>query len=781
MRSNTITSGKTLVICGRYPLPEDNGSSMRTMNFVRFFRQYGQVDIAYSGPSAREDNGGGIFAKSYRLNQNEALPAGFRKRLIRLFRIRRIPLPVRPFDRESERSLLSVIEKEGYDYILVRYADNASVLFKLAEKYRKRTIVDFDDIVSGSLYYSQFDSVQGLHKRFLARLNRIFLTAYELNCLRFGAALFCSTNDREQFAVRTGRTNLYVVQNVYANKSFEDFDFGDGFNNGNVLLFVGSLGYGPNGHGLRWFIEKIFPRFRECYPDGKLIVVGRTPDRETRRLCAGTAGVKLYADAPDIKEYYQKCRAVVVPILAGGGTRIKILEAALAGRPVISTPAGADGLDLTAGEELLLFSDDSEFMNEYGRLLHQDRYCSIVIKARNAVKEKYCVARFSGAMEKVIRHLDNKAASVPDNACIEGNFRISLSEGETEAGKAPGKPHTDVSGPACNLCGHRRPREMFVKENYSLVQCTSCGLFYVSNAPTEKEIQRMYSFNSNYHTGLNDDTKRFQKYFRTAGRHLMIIERHKREGRLLDVGCSAGFFLKMAKDHGWETHGLEISPDTAQLARRRYGLDVSVGCLTENAFQEDYFDVVTLWDVLEHLRDPFQGLLYINRILKDEAIVVFSTPSIDGLFPRMSYKIAKIINYWPHPEPPYHLFQFSRDTLRMLLEKTGFNVLEICDERIPVSYSFGTIKTHIRYPQRLLYSACFIPLALLGPLFHRGDSLIVVARKARRQPVDSAFGKREQGENALIPFVPDDSSDFPVSPGTSIRSACEPPAIRPCY
>jgi glycosyltransferase involved in cell wall biosynthesis len=395
---------KTLVICGRYPLPEDHGSPMRTMNFVRFFKNYGQVDVAYSRSSGGEEEGRTVFNNSYYFKKNK-LPRKFLERVKRSLSLHRIPLPIEGYDAASEKMLLSRIESEDYDYILTRYIVNSSILLRLPEKYRKRVIIDFDDILSGSLYDSMYGTVQELHKKIIAALNRKFLMNYEKRCLHFGASLFCSEKDMAYFAPSLNGSSAFVVPNIYANKSFGDFDFGDGFDNGNILLFVGALGYGPNERGLKWFIETIFPHFKDRYADGRLLVVGRTPDSGIRALCSGTEGVELYTDAPDIKEYYKECRAVIVPLLAGGGTRIKILEAALTGRPVISTPVGAEGLDLKVEKEILLFETAHDFSAQFNKLSDRKIYNSLVNSAKTIVLTDYSIKRFYEVMEVVLREL----------------------------------------------------------------------------------------------------------------------------------------------------------------------------------------------------------------------------------------------------------------------------------------------------------------------------------------------------------------------------------------
>lgn len=406
---------KTLILCTHYPLSENIGTNIRTMSFARFFQNHGTVDIVYSHllPGEKEQTGNHLFSNEYFLKR-EAIKS-FRGRLTRWINIKDRPLKIAKYDDVSERKLLSLIESNDYDYIVVRYVINTWSLFKIASKHKMRTIVDFDDILSKSIHQSEIASANGLFRKFRLRLNQKFLINYEKRCLGFGAALFCSERDMTSIIGKNGRNNTFVVPNIYHNKSFEEYNFGDGFLNGNVLLFVGGLMYKPNIDGLKWFIESSFNDFKKRYHGAKLLIVGRSPGTEIKKLSESTGGIELHANVPDIRGYYKQCRAVVVPILAGGGTRIKILEAALAKRPVLSTPIGAEGLDLVDEKDLLLFENSGEFSSQYSKLLSKDTYNSLINSAKNLVSTIYSTQRFSDVMEKVLNEIEREKKNTFSN------------------------------------------------------------------------------------------------------------------------------------------------------------------------------------------------------------------------------------------------------------------------------------------------------------------------------------------------------------------------------
>jgi 2-polyprenyl-3-methyl-5-hydroxy-6-metoxy-1,4-benzoquinol methylase len=283
---------------------------------------------------------------------------------------------------------------------------------------------------------------------------------------------------------------------------------------------------------------------------------------------------------------------------------------------------------------------------------------------------------------------------------------------------------------SCPLCGAEHAELLFVKSGHRIVRCTACDIAYVENPPSGREIAEMYSFSSGYHCDLAEQgSPAIPKHATAATRYLDLIGGYRQGGRLLDVGCSVGVFLDAARRRGWDAYGVEVSQDTAAVARAR-GLNVHTGTLADSSFPPRFFDVVTLWDVIEHLADPLETLKSINAILTDNGILALSTPNVDGLFPRLSLALAGLAGVWPHPEPPYHLFQFSKKTIAQAVSDSGFEIVRVVDRRIPLTYTFGTPSHVVRSAKRLAYAAIFAPVALIGPILNSGDQIDVVARKA---------------------------------------------------
>jgi 2-polyprenyl-3-methyl-5-hydroxy-6-metoxy-1,4-benzoquinol methylase len=239
----------------------------------------------------------------------------------------------------------------------------------------------------------------------------------------------------------------------------------------------------------------------------------------------------------------------------------------------------------------------------------------------------------------------------------------------------------------------------------------------------------MYSFEGGYHAELVEDPVSTDFHRREAALNLAVLQRHARPGRVLDVGCSTGLFVAAAHRAGWQASGVEYSPDSSRIAREVYGLDVTTGALDPQMFAPKTFDVVTFWDVIEHVPDPVATLRVAADMLVPGGLMVLKTPNVDGLYPAWSLKLAHRLGFWGHPEPPGHLFQFSTATLSSLAAKAGLEVETVHHQRIPISYSFGTPAQWLRSVKWAVYCAVFVPLAWIGPWLGRGDDIVLVARR----------------------------------------------------
>ena len=234
-----------------------------------------------------------------------------------------------------------------------------------------------------------------------------------------------------------------------------------------------------------------------------------------------------------------------------------------------------------------------------------------------------------------------------------------------------------LEGVFCPLCNSKSFKKMYPKTYKRLVICSSCGLIFTSPRLKKGYLKHLYSkeyFNNKIssHFGYQDYLGDEKKIVKTFSKRILDIERVvKNKGKLLDIGCATGFFMKAAKDKKWDVEGVEISQFAASYASSHFKFAVYQQDFLELNLPENNYDVVTLWDVIEHFYDPVKALIKIKRILVSGGILVISTPDVNSIPAKLTKD--KWIGYKLSDE---HLTYFSIKTMKKLLEQTGFSIVK---------------------------------------------------------------------------------------------------------
>jgi polysaccharide biosynthesis protein PslH len=175
------------------------------------------------------------------------------------------------------------------------------------------------------------------------------------------------------------------------------------------IFFVGDLSWPPNAEGIRWFCEEVWPLVARLSPSAQVEILGRGAGAGLSRLMRNPpARVAFLGEGDDTRPHWGRAAVAVVPLLSGGGTRLKILEAAACGVPVVSTPMGAEGLEFVPGEEILLPAGAEDFAAAVARLLADaGARRSQAAAARRRVERQYdwrgIGRRFAGVLSRRIR------------------------------------------------------------------------------------------------------------------------------------------------------------------------------------------------------------------------------------------------------------------------------------------------------------------------------------------------------------------------------------------
>lgn len=256
---------------------------------------------------------------------------------------------------------------------------------------------------------------------------------------------------------------------------------------------------------------------------------------------------------------------------------------------------------------------------------------------------------------------------------------------------------------SCNLCGADNYRVIYearygdetqadLMEKFrasgdetlidQVVQCKRCKLIYLNPRIRSDLIVKGYCDGSD---PLFVSQAKGREL--TFSRQLKEINRLRpNRGKILDIGTAGGSFLYVAKKAGWDVYGVEPNKWMAKWGKEHYGIDIKPGDIFKNRFPSNYFDVVTLWDVLEHVPDPAKTLDEVNRILKKGGLLIVNYPDIGTWFARLlGRKWMFMLSV--------HLYYFTPRTIRLMLNKHGFKVKKLKPHFQSLSFGYLIFRT----------------------------------------------------------------------------------------
>ena len=321
-------------------------------------------------------------------------------------------------------------------------------------------------------------------------------------------------------------------------------------------------------------------------------------------------------------------------------------------------------------------------------------------------------------------------------------------------------------GIKCDLCGTTNSKFLFVnhdrmfpeiKGTFNLYECEKCGLIYIYPQPSPKELSKHYPekysvfakkdeinhlrrffslLESIYlYSQYKSDTFNYLKVFKAVFYPIKSLFRSTKiieDGNLLDVGCGLGYFLVTMKNLGMVSYGVEPGVIDYELAEK-YNLDIFNGNLLDAKFEDNFFDVITLNHVLEHIDNPFETIKELNRILKPGGYLIIRTPIAD------SYAFQLFGEYWGQIDTPRHLFIFKLNNLQKYGNMNNFKVENMRYCSIPSFQIISSIiyklenLTNRKYDrtifQNLFLNILFLPISAFLNIIKKSDECEIVFRK----------------------------------------------------
>lgn len=238
---------------------------------------------------------------------------------------------------------------------------------------------------------------------------------------------------------------------------------------------------------------------------------------------------------------------------------------------------------------------------------------------------------------------------------------------------------------SCPICGSNRNKVIFkskdfrlktTSEIFNIVKCVDCSFIFLNPRPKIDKIGEAYTsdFNKSDQSFLY---KIIEPFFRLAQKStIKMLKRYKKNGNILDVGCGNGTFMLAMQNSGYDVWGVEFNKDAKKYADNSLKGHIFYDDIKECNFPPKNFDIVTMFHSLEHIYDINDLLVEVRRIIKDDGILFICVPDADFF----EFRLFGPYNY--NLEAPRHLYFFTHDSLRKLLQKRGFTSKRLLNKSI---------------------------------------------------------------------------------------------------
>ena len=256
----------------------------------------------------------------------------------------------------------------------------------------------------------------------------------------------------------------------------------------------------------------------------------------------------------------------------------------------------------------------------------------------------------------------------------------------------------------CPICEGNDLSTAYRFAEFSILKCRGCANAWRTNLYSRSDITAMYvgeEYAQNPY--FSYDLKQFRfsarERYENYDRALTIIEASKNRGKLLDVGCGAGAFLSLAKQRGWDVSGVELSPGLTRVCRENTQTDIANLSFEQVDLPPDTYDVIAMWDLIEHVIDPVFCIQKVRQLLKPGGVALFCTPDEDSLLARAGqflYRLSGGKLSYPALalHPTYHTYFFCRDGFTGMLEKQRMRIMQC--------YSQAAFFEHSQLPSRFV-------------------------------------------------------------------------------
>jgi len=389
-----------------FPYPPDSGNVIRCLELIKRIGADDELDVL-----ALDTVGSGADAVARVASFCRTVYPVPRRRRPKIAQVpalvgkilRGIPLDTKYADsRELGARLTRLTRENAYHIVHFEKSMMAVHVDRLAPGHGARTVLSLQDVGFSQLYRI-YTRERRLFRKAWLLLNWLPMMTWEPRVARrFDKTLAVSALDRMLLQALDPQLDVDVIPNGVDTRRCRPFPLEQ---RAREILIVGTLDYPPNIDGVVGFCRDIFPLIRSRIPDCALSVVGKNPTTAVRRL-GEQPGITVHPNVPDVQPFYQRALLSAVPLKAGGGTRLKILESLAFGTPVVSTRIGCEGLNLEAGRAILVADSPAAFADAVCALAESPaRWRDLSEAGRRAVEEEYDWDRIAARLREVYARL----------------------------------------------------------------------------------------------------------------------------------------------------------------------------------------------------------------------------------------------------------------------------------------------------------------------------------------------------------------------------------------
>jgi len=388
-----------LLITQVLPYPPDSGPKVKTWNVIKYLAQSHRVTlVSFVRGDQREDIqaleklcAGGVYTVP--MERSKVRDAWYMLRSL----LSRQPFLMIRDDRAAMRCLVDGLATE--QHFDVAHADQLNMAQYAARVPGAAKLLDAHNAL-WLLYKRLWETMKSGPQKWLLGRDWRLLEEYEGRiCREFDAVLAVREGDRAALEEATGRSlDINVIPIAVDTDEVTLIERTPG----PYVLHIGTMYWPPNIDGVLWFVHEVWPLIREKKPDAQFDVVGSRPPQEIVALGGDETGINVTGYVPDPMPYFQRAALMVVPLRAGGGMRVKILNALAQGIPIVSTTIGYEGIAVTPGEDILVGDTPEEFADAVVRVLDDRELAQrIAGNGRRLAEEKYDYRRVCAPLDEI--------------------------------------------------------------------------------------------------------------------------------------------------------------------------------------------------------------------------------------------------------------------------------------------------------------------------------------------------------------------------------------------